>query len=106
MFSCRDSVLQEKYQDVLGGLREFQSTCWAVPVGAVASFNQQEGASDFPFCHTATMTGAVSLLAAHRHFEPPMCKCQGSPLHGLLDTLKSRVATVKWQSASLQVCMP
>ncbi len=45
-------------------LREFESARFAVPIGTTTLLHQVEGTRDFHGCHTATMTGTVSLLLA------------------------------------------
>lgn len=60
---CRDALLQERFLYNMLCLREFESARFAVPMGPTTQLHRAEGASALPICHTATMTGVVSLLA-------------------------------------------
>ncbi|BDA45953.1 probable f-box only protein 42 at C-terminar half [Coccomyxa sp. Obi] len=57
--SPRETVLLEKFQYIMRGLRQFESTRCAVPLGPTAFLYQEHAASDFHICHHATMTGAA-----------------------------------------------
>lgn len=61
---CRDAGALATFQHNIRALRQFECARFAVPLGPTTLLHLGEGTPAFPLCHTATMTGAVSLFAA------------------------------------------